>query len=220
VAVVSPHGHVTEVGIPGGRPTQIAAGRDGNGWFAQDETNQVGRITPGGQITEFDLPPVPDFGIPGETTDAAPETIAAGHDGRLWVGIANGIATITTAGQIEEQSWSCAFPVEPADIAAAPDGTTWTSEIEQPQIAHVDAAGNPTAVPSVAGGALTVAPNGAVSAFDPAGPTRQRIAPDGSTRTDTLRIKQGRGVSVAVRADGHAPGGGRTGGHHLGRGGD
>ncbi len=50
------------------------AGPDGNLWFAEYEINKIGRITPGGTITEFLLPTAPAY----------PLNIATGPDGNLW----------------------------------------------------------------------------------------------------------------------------------------
>ena len=51
-----PRGAVTEftAGItPGSVPEGITAGPDGNLWFTEINGNQIGRITPGGTVTEF-----------------------------------------------------------------------------------------------------------------------------------------------------------------------
>jgi virginiamycin B lyase len=177
VAIVSPAGKVTEVDAPGEDPgpSEIAAGPDGNGWFVE-RGDRVARITPGGQITEFAL-----------SANATPQAIVAGRDGRLWVGIRNGIASITTDGAVTEHHFSLPTPSFPADLAAAPDGTFWMSENEQSRLLHIDADGNATAVPGTGGEQLTVAPGGTLSAFDPSDPLRVLIARDGSRRTETLR---------------------------------
>ncbi len=53
----------------------ITAGPDGNMWFTELLGNKIGRITPGGTVTEFNLP----------TSGAAPASITGGPDGNLWV---------------------------------------------------------------------------------------------------------------------------------------
>ena len=55
------------------KPTDIAAGPDGNMWFT--ERHRIGRITPAGVITEFSEGIFLPFGSSG---------IAAGPDGNLW----------------------------------------------------------------------------------------------------------------------------------------
>ena len=68
-----PVGTVTIVaqGISG--PAGIAAGPDGNLWFTNFDSASIGRITPGGLVTNYT-----GTGIIG------PEGIAAGPDGNLW----------------------------------------------------------------------------------------------------------------------------------------
>jgi streptogramin lyase len=79
-----------------GFPNRIVAGKDGNLWFTDyaDSAhggNQIGRVTPAGQITEFSA------GLPanGQPTDITP-----GPDGRLWFTLSqtnvNEVGAITT----------------------------------------------------------------------------------------------------------------------------
>jgi len=81
---ITPTGAVTEfsTGIsPNEALNSIAAGPDGNMWFTEDglyangimAPNRIGRITPGGTVTEF---------AAGSTT--YPRSIVAGPDGNLW----------------------------------------------------------------------------------------------------------------------------------------
>jgi len=55
-------------------PYGIAAGPDGNLWFTEQSGNRIGRITPGGVITEFST---------GISAYAGPSYIATGPDGNL-----------------------------------------------------------------------------------------------------------------------------------------
>jgi virginiamycin B lyase len=140
----------------------IAAGPDGALWFTEPPYSlptvaKIGRITPGGTITEFPLPPRsyptaitagPDAALwfinsrkigrittsgtvtefPLRTATGGSESIAAGPDGALWfTGIGNRIGRITTSGAVTE------FPLRGADsrplgIAAGPDGALWFTE--------------------------------------------------------------------------------------------
>ena len=58
----------------GGVTEGIAAGSDGNLWFTEPGTAQVGRVTPSGVVTEFATP----------TKSSQPWGIASGSDGNLW----------------------------------------------------------------------------------------------------------------------------------------
>ena len=60
----------------GSDPAFIAPGPDGNLWFTDvGSTKAIGRITPGGQITEFSS---------GLNAGSDPAFIAPGPDGNLW----------------------------------------------------------------------------------------------------------------------------------------
>jgi streptogramin lyase len=68
-------GQVTEFALPTAtQPTMITAGPDGNLWFTEPDANQIGMITPGGQITEYPVP----------TPNSRPSGITAGPDGNVW----------------------------------------------------------------------------------------------------------------------------------------
>lgn len=90
----------------------IAAGPDGNLWFAEGGSGQICRMTPQGATTEFPMP----------TVTSMPVGVAAGPDGNLWVtesGAAK-VARLTPAGVFTE------FPISSGGagsaITAGPDG--------------------------------------------------------------------------------------------------
>jgi virginiamycin B lyase len=74
-------------------PKGITLGPDYNLWFAEANTDKIGRVTITGVITEFSLP-----------TGGRPQQIVTGSDGALWFTepASNQIGQITTAGQITE----------------------------------------------------------------------------------------------------------------------
>jgi streptogramin lyase len=132
---------VTEFTIPTGNssPALIATSRsDGNLWFTEQLTNQIGRITTAGLVTEFPVP----------TVDSGLTVIAAGYDGNMWFteATANKIGWITTSGVITE------FPVPtpdsgPGGIAARPDGSLWFTEVQANKIGRITTAGVITEFP-------------------------------------------------------------------------
>src|SRR5215475_5421800 len=74
-------------------PEGITLGPDGNMWFTEAAANQIGRIDPEGNITEFVVPqPL-----------SSPVDIGAGADGALWFtaksGFPEGIGGVTTSGE-------------------------------------------------------------------------------------------------------------------------
>src|SRR5579872_16707 len=56
------------------QPYGLAAGPDGNVWFAEFYSGKIGRVTPSGTMSEFALP----------TGAAGPISITPGPDGRMW----------------------------------------------------------------------------------------------------------------------------------------
>ena len=116
---------ITEFPIPtpASGSHSIAAGPDGNVWFAEFDGNRIGRITPAGVVTEFPLPTPASF----------PASIARGPDGNLWFteNGTNRIGRITPAGTITEFPVPSGFPSGgPAEIAAGPDGALWFTETD------------------------------------------------------------------------------------------
>jgi virginiamycin B lyase len=85
-------GNITEFGPVSGSPDRITLGPDGNLWFTEPFPfeSRIGRITPSGVITEFQL-----------ASRAEPRDIVAGPDGNLWfVDFTGQLETITTTGVV------------------------------------------------------------------------------------------------------------------------
>jgi virginiamycin B lyase len=205
IAIVSPSGNVREVATPtiDSEPLSIAIGPNGNGWFVEGQANRIGRITLAGAISEFAVPPVTDPGT-GDVDDASPNEIAAGADGRLWLGIANGIATVATDGTVTEHVWS--FPAFPMSIVGEANGTAWAGELEQHQLDRVAADGSATAVPFAAESpALLPGLAGTLWAFDSGNPYRWRVTPAGQAERQTLRVTEAAGKPATIRARGLQP---------------
>ena len=123
------------------QPDGITKGSDGNLWFTENASGQIGRMTPAGVFTEFALPAVqPPAGSPAGTAGSTPHptAITAGPDGALWfTGIPGEIGRITTAGVVTEfalpavpppagsSPGTASTPAMPTAIAAGPDGALW-----------------------------------------------------------------------------------------------
>jgi virginiamycin B lyase len=108
---------------PGGtcQPAGITSGPDGNVWFTEENGNRIGRITPGGAITEF---------TSGLAAGALPVEIVAGPDGRLWftqLGRTK-IGAITTGGSITEYPSGSSLDAPADGITVGPDGAIWFTE--------------------------------------------------------------------------------------------
>lgn len=76
--------------------SHIIEGPDGNVWFTEFSSAQVGKLTPAGVLTEYPL-----------QTDAGPRGLTAGPDGNIWVAEDSkaALARVTPAGVVTE------FPV-------------------------------------------------------------------------------------------------------------
>jgi virginiamycin B lyase len=132
--MINPATHAIAVfsDAPGAFDVGIAAGPDGNIWFADETNNAIGMIDPATHaISKFAVP----------TPSASPYEIAAGPDGNLWFTelAADKIGMINpTTHAIRE------FPVPTAGagpwfITAGPDGHLWFTELSSPKnIGEVD----------------------------------------------------------------------------------
>ena len=87
---------ITEFPLPdGSQPGGIVSGPDGALWFYETGTNQIGRITTDGQITEYPIP----------TADASEQYqgfLGVGPDGAIWFteNRTIGLGRISTDGQV------------------------------------------------------------------------------------------------------------------------
>jgi streptogramin lyase len=94
IARVAPDGTITEFMLPrdGADPNRIVAGSDGNLWFTEAPdfsiAPMVGRITPGGDVTEYPLPPHVGGGI---------IPMIPGADGNVWFSDGDAVGRITVA---------------------------------------------------------------------------------------------------------------------------
>ena len=116
---------------------QMAAGPDGNMWFADHSDNSIGRVTTAGVVTT-----VTGSGING------PFGLAAGRDGNLWFtninsstnpAPGNSIGRITPAGVVTV--FTDPAINGPYEIAAGPDGNMWFVNNGSNSIGRITTAG-------------------------------------------------------------------------------
>jgi virginiamycin B lyase len=96
-------------------PRDLIASPDGNLWFSENQADQIGRVTPDGQVKEFRLP-----------RGSRPVGIAAGSDGNIWyAGFGtNQIGRLTPEGKVT--TYDLPTPKsQPFGMAAGPDGNIW-----------------------------------------------------------------------------------------------
>jgi virginiamycin B lyase len=115
---------INEFSLPtaNSQPNFIAAGPDGNVWFAEINRNSLGRITRAGQITEVPLP------IPSDNT-----RFVFTPDGNIWFGTQTDIAEITPQGVLlHDYAIPSASPpgfgADGISITLGPDGNIWYVE--------------------------------------------------------------------------------------------
>jgi virginiamycin B lyase len=154
--------------------TDIAAGPDGNLWFAQTDHNALEKITPGGAATEYST---------GFTPAVSPTHLTAGADGNLWFTMAGAarIGRMATDGDpLKTVSFTAGIDAsaQPGVITVGPDGNVWFAEPNVSQLARITPAGTVTeywvgaaVTQIVAGddGALWLATSSGISRFDLAG---------------------------------------------------
>jgi virginiamycin B lyase len=100
---------------------RIVTAPDGTMWFTEEDANKVGKVTPGGQVTEFAFPAE----FPGTTTlkdlDVAP-------DGTIWVVYESGerVRHMSPDGTIiaDGQLATSGYPYG-EQVRVGPDGTAW-----------------------------------------------------------------------------------------------
>jgi len=166
--------------------TAITAGPDGNVWFTDPVAHTVGRITPSGQVTEFNSP----IGGAG--------AITAGPDGNLWFSTGDletfpAIGRITPTGQLATFTLPDQFGSIGA-LTAGPDGNVWFTETLYPtgeKVGRITPTGQITEFtitvpPGVSGsaGSITTGPDGnlyfahdgILAMITPAGALRDHVA--------------------------------------------
>jgi virginiamycin B lyase len=107
---------LTDFALPAmSAPMQITAGPDGNVWFTERAANRIGRLTPTGTLTHFDLP----------TAGTLPGDITTHPDGGMWFTQAGTpkLGRITSAGAIREFPIPSGVPA--VSLAGGPDGNIW-----------------------------------------------------------------------------------------------
>jgi streptogramin lyase len=95
----------------------IAAGADGNIWFAEDFVGKIGRITPEGVVTEYPVP-----------KGAHAWNMAPGPDGNVWFTTDNKyVGRVSPSGHVRLFNISSLQHQSPFtyDIAAGGDGAMW-----------------------------------------------------------------------------------------------
>ena len=98
-------------------PWRFTAGPDGNVYYTDFGSGEIGRITPSGVVTQFAMPP-----------GVAPASIVTGPDGNLWFSddgiFDSNVGRMTPSGQVGFFDVSSTGS-SPTTIGAGPDGRIW-----------------------------------------------------------------------------------------------
>lgn len=100
---------------------RITTAPDGNLWFVEQATNKIGRITPAGAITEFQLPAQTSEGSLVKDLDIA-------SDGTVWVAWDSGwhVTRFHPSAPGEAYSWSFEYPYA-EEIRVGPGNVAWAT---------------------------------------------------------------------------------------------
>ncbi len=98
-----------------GTNNELTKGPDGNIWVTLDQTNDLARITPNGNVQEFNPANV-----------SSPVGIASGPGGTLWVTQAGGVAVFDPADPDSAEKFTINDIADPRPIVRGPDGNMWT----------------------------------------------------------------------------------------------
>jgi streptogramin lyase len=170
IGKITEGGKPTEYEVPAGAES-IATGADGNVWFA--EADGVGKITPQGQVTSFNLP----------AGKGEPTALTAGPDGNVWFVTKepSAVGRITPAGAVTMYPLSGAG--QPNSIAAGPVGELWFTQPDAARIGRITATGEesefPLPDPSARPGSIALGADGNLWFSDGSSARLGRITPSG-----------------------------------------
>jgi len=116
-------------------PFWITPGPDGNMWFTNPGGDTIGRITPKGVVTEFQL-----------AKGTRPQTITAADDGNLWFTMRSQdkLGVMDTSGHLLHQYSVELSQASPYSIAPSPDGAVWFTDYSNETTETIDTAGRMT----------------------------------------------------------------------------
>jgi virginiamycin B lyase len=213
IAVIAPGGAVEAtypIPTPNASAQAMAVGPDGNVWFVETQAGKIGKVTPGGQITEYPVPPVLEdlhLGTGPVEVAAAPTDVVAGPDGALWFteSSTGSIGRATTDGVITD----IATPgLQPTSLAVGPDGAIWfTSTTYQASVARLNADGTvsnfPLATPGSRPADLIDGPDGALWFVENLNGAVGRITTQGVITETSVRAEMASPQAIAFDVSGN-----------------
>jgi virginiamycin B lyase len=205
-------GPVTEINLPAGTtPRDMVVGPDDALWFTAGGTSAVGRLTTGGQLTEYPLP----------TPGSGPTGITLGSDGNLWVveNSTNKVARMTPAGAVTGEFNIPTPAANATDIATGPDGNLWVVERDTEKLARITPVGGTADFPTTGSHIpdyLTPGPDGELWYTETSSNTIGRMTVTGIPSELTVPGAASNPQGIVAGSDG-ALWFAETAGHQLGR---
>ncbi len=210
---------ITEYNVPdpnGWVLSDITTGSDGNLWFEDLFDNQIGRMTPDGSVTMFQVPDQADFGL---TND-----LVTGPDGNVWFNLAERTSTATgEIGKITPDGTITLYPLDSnyntgTALTTGPDGALWFTETEitstpiypsyEPAIGRITTSGQITNYPISDGAeshdftSITTGPDGALWLTDAWNSTIDRMTTTGSLTEFPINITGSQPITITTGPDG------------------
>ena len=192
--VLAVNNEVTEFNV-GGVPYDITAGADGNLWFTDYLSNEIGRMTPAGVLTRFAVP----------TFFSLPSSITAGSDGNVWFAELNGnkIGRITPAGVITEFVVPTPGAGLYGGITAAADGNIWFAEGNSGSLGRITPDGVVTEFPGIGGYEIASGPDGNIWTVNPFSTAIGRVTTSGTPTFFFAPVSGGTGGAITGGPDGN-----------------
>ena len=186
---------------PNFTPRAIAAGPDGNVWYAgaTPSNGVLARITPAGAITDFLL-----------GASVRPAALATGSDGNLWLADSASNSLLRFSMNGTQAGAPLSSGSAPSAMSMGPDGAMWITDSGTGRVTCANAAGSEAsfAVPnSVALAGIAAGPDGALYVTDSSAPFVARITSGCTTSSSgvvsefPLHVSSGSG-GIAAGADG------------------
>lgn len=124
---------------PGSRPTDVAAGPDGNMWVPAAGSGTLLRVRP----TPAGTDPLVEMIVPTVGGGGEPYALAAGADGRMWYVKRSGnrVGRVNLDGTNPVELTIPTASSRPEDIALGPDGAMWFVERDGNKVGRVTTAG-------------------------------------------------------------------------------
>jgi virginiamycin B lyase len=101
---------------------RIVTAPDGNMWFVEEDTNKIGRITPAGEIAEFNLPATTTGSVDGSVMD-----LDVAPNGVVWVTYDYGRKAVSIDPTTANGQVYGLYPESPygGAVRVGPDGAVW-----------------------------------------------------------------------------------------------